>query len=118
MAYDESDALQALRTAATQFCEAEVRPILADFERTETFPHDLAKKMGAAGYLAGTLPVDYGGTGIDLWGQVAICEVFGRYLSVRQYITVHNLLHTALWQYGHRDLQSRYLRRIATGESL
>ncbi|ETX02743.1 MAG: hypothetical protein ETSY1_02470 [Candidatus Entotheonella factor] len=118
MTHSQSDAIHALRTAAEQFCEAEVRPILAEFERTETFPHDLAKKMGAAGYLAGTLPAAYGGTGIDLWGQVAICEVFGRYLSVRQYITVHNLLNTALWQYGHHDLQSRYLRRIATGELL
>ncbi len=111
-------ALHAIRAAAEQFCEAEVRPILADFERTETFPHDLAKTMGAAGYLAGTLPAAYGGTGIDLWGQAVICEVFGRYLSVRQYITVHNLLNTALSQYGSEDLQTRYLRRIATGDDL
>lgn len=114
--FDESR--RALRAAAEQFCEAEVRPILADFERTESFPYDLAKKMGAAGYLAGTLPVAYGGAGIDLWGQAAICEVFGRYLSVRQYITVHNLLNTALWQYGSEDIKARCLRRIATGEAL
>ncbi len=54
------ETLDALRVAAVQFCEAEVRPILADFERTETFPRDLAKKMGAAGYLAGTAAVAYG----------------------------------------------------------
>ncbi len=37
---------------------------------------------------------------------------------MRQYITVHNLLNTALWQYGTADLRTRYLRRIATGEDL
>ncbi len=114
----DTEAVQAVRQAARRFCETEVRPILARYEDDEAFPFDLAKQMGQAGYLAGTLPPEYGGTGLDLWGQAALCEEFGRYLSVRQYITVHNMLNTALKQFGNPSIQSCYLRRIAMGELL
>lgn len=118
MPHLESEELQALRTTTRRFCEEEVRPVLAAYERTETFPLEVAKKMGQAGYLAGTMPAAYGGTGLDPWGQMVVCEEFGRYLSVRQYITVHTLLNLALLDFGNADLKSRYLRRIATGELL
>lgn len=116
MSIPDIAAYDSVRQAARAFCESEVRPYLADFERVEAFPLDMARKMGEHGYLCATLPRGKGGADLDDWAFAVVCEEFGRYLSVRQIVTVQGMLCIALNGYGTDAQQARYLAPIARGE--
>ena len=55
-----------LRRTAARFVETEINPFVDQWEEDEIFPaHELFKKMGEAGLLGITKPVEFGGSGLD-----------------------------------------------------
>jgi len=53
------------REAVRAFCEAEVEPVVEEYERAGEFPEDLVRRLGAEGLSGVPYPEAYGGAGKD-----------------------------------------------------
>lgn len=80
-----------LRRSLNKIIEKEINPYVDEWEAACSFPaHDLFKKLGNAGFLGVTKPVEYGGMGLDFTYGVAVAEELGKCLYIvnwfREYI--------------------------------
>jgi len=64
--------VDALRDAVRDFAQAEIAPRAAEIDRSDQFPMDLWRKMGALGVLGITVPEAYGGVRIHAGKQCLI----------------------------------------------
>lgn len=68
-----------LRDAFRKFIDKEINPFVDEWESKKMFPaHELFKKLGQAGYLGVSKPVELGGQGLDYSYTVAITEELGK----------------------------------------
>jgi len=70
------------RQAVRTFVQREILPCIDKWEEEETFPIDLYRKAGKAGFLGMGFPEEYGGTPCDLFYEVAYVEEIIRCGSV------------------------------------
>jgi len=68
------------RASVRQFCERELAPHAAEWERDELFPNWVFKRAGELGILGAHYPQDVGGAGGDFWFSVAKSEELPRCL--------------------------------------
>lgn len=67
-----------LRESLRKIIDTEINPHVDEWEAAELFPaHDLFKKLGDAGFLGLTKPVEYGGLGLDYTYGVMMAEELG-----------------------------------------
>ena len=59
--YQLGDTYNMLRESVYQFARAEIAPLAAQLDETNTFPHHLWKKLGDMGLLGITVSEEYGG---------------------------------------------------------
>jgi citronellyl-CoA dehydrogenase len=71
---------QHFRASVRQFCERELAPHVAEWERDELFPNWVFKRAGELGILGAHYPTDVGGAGGDFWFSVAKSEELPRCL--------------------------------------
>jgi len=74
--------IQTIRESVRRFMQAEVLPVLDDFEARRELPRDLIKKAGAAGFYGSTFPESVGGTSVGYLAAVVILEEISR-LDIR-----------------------------------
>lgn len=68
-----------VREAMKKFIDTEINPFVDEWEKNKHFPaHELFKKLGQAGYLGVSKPVEFGGQGLDYSYTVAVTEELGR----------------------------------------
>ena len=110
------------QVAATirEFCEAEVKPHAAAWDREERFPMETVKRLGRLGFLGVSLPEDVGGGGADTLANALVVEGVTRYdAGFGLTVASHGGLasgHINLFAGDH--LRRRYLPKLATGEWL
>jgi citronellyl-CoA dehydrogenase len=75
-----SEEHQQFRASVRQFCERELAPHVAEWERDELFPNWVFKRAGELGILGAHYPHDVGGAGGDFWFSVAKSEELPRCL--------------------------------------
>ena len=63
--FNPSEEHQALRQMLRNFVETEVDPQAKEFNKAEKFNMPLYKRLGELGLLGVTVPVEYGGSGMD-----------------------------------------------------
>src|SRR5687768_13035313 len=61
-----------------EFCETEVMPRAAEFDRREEFPWDLVAGLKRLGLLGIIFPKEYGGRGWDTVSYCLVLEELGR----------------------------------------
>src|SRR6185437_16280708 len=71
---------QQFRQTVRQFCERELAPHVAEWERDELFPNWVFKRAGELGIIGAHYPEDVGGAGGDYWFSVAKSEELPRCL--------------------------------------
>src|SRR5215470_14449961 len=62
------------RKSFREFVERELAPYTSEWERAESFPRDVFKRMGELGYLGLSYPEELGGGGGDYWYNVVYGE--------------------------------------------
>jgi citronellyl-CoA dehydrogenase len=68
-----------LRRSLGRFIDSEINPHVDEWEEAGIFPaHALFKKMGDAGFLGISKPVEYGGAGLDYSYAMVMAEELGR----------------------------------------
>jgi hypothetical protein len=108
--------LQALR----DFCEAEIRPHVLEWDEAQEFPRDVFRKLGELGFLGTIFPEEYGGAGLSTQDYAAIVEEVARVDgSVALALAAHTSLGSShIFLFGSEAQKRRYLPLLTSGEWL
>ncbi len=109
-----------IRDTVRQFMEAEVRPIVKEMEKTEKVPAEAIKKLGEMGCCGMLVPEEWGGPGLDTVSYALMLEEVARvFTAMSTAISVTNsAVQAPLMLFGSGAQKKKYLRRMATGETL
>jgi hypothetical protein len=120
MDFDLTPEQQAVRSLARDFAESEIAPVIAHFDETHEFPHEVLAKLGQTGLLGALVSEEFGGAALDYVSYALAVEELNRVdASVGITMWAHNSLctnHIAL--FGSAEQRNRYLPRLARGEVL
>ncbi len=112
------DDVDALRDAVRAFAQAEIAPRAAEIDRSDRFPTDLWRGMGALGVLGITVPEEEGGAGMGyLAHMVAMEEISRASASVGLSYGAHsNLCVNQIRRNGNEAQKRKYLPPLISGE--
>jgi alkylation response protein AidB-like acyl-CoA dehydrogenase len=100
-----------------RFVEREVMPAARDLEHDDRYPHALVGRMKELGLFGATIPVEYGGLGLDYTTYAMIVEELCRgWMSLSGVLNTHLMFAHVLGQHGTREQKERYLPAMARGE--
>jgi alkylation response protein AidB-like acyl-CoA dehydrogenase len=118
--FELSDEQQLIRQTAREFCDAEIAPHAAEWDRTETIDRSIVGKLAELGFLAAALPEEHGGMGLALVSYALVVEEIGRADSnVRGIVSVSNGLYgKTVARWGNDEQKARLLPGLASGEAL
>jgi butyryl-CoA dehydrogenase len=109
-----------IRDTVRQFMDAEVRPHVKEWEKTDFFPLEAIQKMGILGCCGMLTPEEWGGPGLDHISYVLMIEeVAAVHTAMSTALSVTNsAVQPPLLSFGTEPQKSKYLRRLASGEIL
>ncbi|MFY8172378.1 MAG: acyl-CoA dehydrogenase family protein [Sphingobacteriaceae bacterium] len=109
-----------VRAAVRDFVKKEVSPIIEDYAQRAEFPKHLIKGLGEIGAFGPTIPVQYGGGGMDYIAYGLIMQEVERGDSgIRSTASVQgSLVMYPIYAYGNEAQRNKYLPKLATGEMM
>jgi alkylation response protein AidB-like acyl-CoA dehydrogenase len=109
-----------IRDTVRQFMEAEMRPVIREYEREHKFPAEQIRKLGDMGFCGMLVPEEWGGAGTDTISYILMIEEVARVCaSTAVTLGVTNSVSSVpLWKYGTEAQKKKYLPRLARGEML
>ena len=103
--------------AVRRFVDREVVPTASSFEHSDTYPTPLVERMKELGLFGATIPLEYGGLGLDVTTYAMIVEELARgWMSLSGVLNTHMMLAFALKNFGTDAQRKRYLPAMASGE--
>ncbi len=120
MDFSLNDHQKLIRDTVRQFMEAEVRPSVKEMEKAEKFPAEAIKKLGEMGCCGMLVPEEWGGPGLDNVSYVLILEEVARVFTAMSTAlgVTNSAVQAPLLLFGTEAQKKKYLRRMATGETL
>ena len=118
MCFALGEEIEALRESVHRFAQDKIAPRAAEIDRTNAFPADLWRELGALGVLGMTANPDYGGAGMGyLAHAVAMEEISRASASVGLSYGAHsNLCVNQINRHGSKEQKARYLPKLISGE--
>lgn len=115
-----TDEEKAIRDTVRDFVDNEVIPIIEKYNQEMKFPTQLIPKMGELGLFGPTLPVEYGGMGINNISYGLIMQELERGDSgVRSFASVQSaLVMYPIYTYGSEEQKKIWLPKLATAEKI
>ena len=112
------DSADALRDSVMRFASDDIAPRAADIDRTNDFPADLWRKMGALGLLGITVGEEWGGAGMGYLDHVVAVEEISRASAAvgLSYGAHSNLCVDRISRRGSAEQKARYLPKLVSGE--
>ena len=120
MDFSLNDHQKLIRDTVRQFMETEVRPFVKEWEKQERFPAEAIQKLGEMGCCGMLVPEEWGGPGLDTVSYVLMLEEVARvFTAMSTALSVTNsAVQAPLLLFGNEAQKKKYLRRMATGETL
>jgi alkylation response protein AidB-like acyl-CoA dehydrogenase len=120
MDFELSDEQTLIRQTARSFCDAEIAPHAAEWDRAEAVDRAIVGKLASLGFLAAALPEEHGGLGLDMVSYTLLVEELGRADSnVRGIVSVSNGLYgKSVARWGTPEQRARLLPPLARGDEL
>ena len=120
MDFSLNDHQKLIRDTVRQFMEAEVRPFVKEMEKAEKFPAEAIKKLGEMGCCGMLVPEEWGGPGLDTVSYVLMLEEVARVFTAMSTAlgVTNSAVQAPLMLFGSEAQKKKYLRRMATGETL
>src|SRR5262249_10506676 len=107
-----------LRESVRDFAQKEIAPRAAEIDRSNQFPTDLWKKLGALGVLGVTVEEEYGGTAMGYLAHIIAMEEISRASASigLSYAGPQNLGSTQIRRNGSAAQKKNYLPKLVSGE--
>jgi butyryl-CoA dehydrogenase len=120
MDFSLNDHQKLIRDTVRQFMEAEVRPFVKEMEKAEKFPAEAIQKLGEMGCCGMLMPEEWGGPGLDTISYVLMLEEVARVFTAMSTAlgVTNSAVQVPLLMFGTEAQKKKYLRRMATGETL
>ena len=100
-----------------RFVEREVIPVASTYEHADEYPTVLVERMKELGLFGATIPVEYGGLGLDYTTYALIVEELCRgWMSLSGVLNTHLMFAFVVNMHGTREQKERYLPAMARGE--
>ncbi|HMP21400.1 MAG TPA: acyl-CoA dehydrogenase family protein [Ferruginibacter sp.] len=109
-----------IRETVRAYVKKEISPIIEDYAQRAAFPEHIVKQLGELGCFGPTIPVQYGGGGLDYIAYGLMMQELERGDSgVRSTASVQgSLVMFPIYQYGSEAQRKKYLPKLASGEWL
>lgn len=109
-----------IRDAVRSYVKKEISPIIEDYAQKAEFPRQIVKQLGDLGCFGPTVPVEYGGGGLDYISYGLMMQELERGDSgVRSTASVQgSLVMYPIYAYGNEAQRKKYLPKLASGEWL
>ncbi|WP_206454232.1 isovaleryl-CoA dehydrogenase [Aurantimonas marina] len=110
--------IDALRNMVHRFAREKIAPRAAEIDRSNEFPNELWKELGALGLLGVTVEEEYGGSAMGYLAHcIAIEEISRASASVGLSYGAHsNLCVNQIRRNGTEDQKRKYLPKLVSGE--
>src|SRR4249920_1507924 len=107
-----------IRDTVRAWVKKEVTPIIEDYAQRAEFPKQLIKGLAEMGCFGPTIPVEYGGAGLDYISYGLMMQEIERGDSgVRSTASVQgSLVMFPIYAYGSEAQRKKYLQKLASGE--
>ncbi|PIR16228.1 MAG: acyl-CoA dehydrogenase [Deltaproteobacteria bacterium CG11_big_fil_rev_8_21_14_0_20_49_13] len=115
-----SEEQKMLQQMAHDFAQKELAPKSAELDESEKFPADAVKKMAELGLMGITIPVEWGGAGMDNLAYVlALEEISAACASTAVTMSVNDSLYCApIVNFGTDAQKEKYVKPFASGQKL
>ena len=116
--FDHGETIALLRQSVRNFSQKEISPRAGEIDRTNQFPPDLWRKLGALGVLGITVEEEFGGTMMGYLAHIiAVEEISRASASVGLSYGAHsNLCVNQIRRNGSRAQKKKYLPKLVSGE--
>src|SRR5687768_7168840 len=116
--FDHGETVDMLRESVRDFTAKEIAPRAAEIDRTNQFPPDLWRKLGALGVLGITVEEEYGGTAMGYLAHIVAMEEISRgSASIGLSYGAHsNLCVNQIRRNGSDAQKKKYLPKLVSGE--
>jgi butyryl-CoA dehydrogenase len=116
MDFEFTEEQKMFQTMVRDFCAKEIEPHAAEWDETEKFPHDVVKKMAAAGLYGVQFPKEYGGGGDEVTFTIANEEISRASAGLGViYLAGLGLAMYPIILYGSEQQKSHYITRAING---
>nr|WP_067058361.1 acyl-CoA dehydrogenase family protein [Mucilaginibacter sp. L294] len=107
-----------IRASVRDWVKKEVSPVIEDYAQKAEFPKHLLKGLAEIGAFGPTIPVEYGGAGLDYMAYGIIMQEIERGDSgIRSTASVQgSLVMFPINAYGSEEQKHKYLPKLASGE--
>ncbi|WP_017258315.1 acyl-CoA dehydrogenase family protein [Pedobacter arcticus] len=109
---------QLIRSTLRDWVKAEITPIIEDFAQRAACPKQLIKGLGEMAAFGPTIPIEYGGAGLDYISYGIMMQEIERGDSgIRSMASVQgSLVMYPIFTFGSEEQKQKYLPKLATGE--
>jgi len=109
-----------LRASVRKFVEREIKPFVNQWEEEESFPRELYKKAGEAGFLGLGYPEAYGGVPADIFHEVAYIEEIIRCGSVglASGLSSNSIAVPPILALGSEKQKQKYIPSVLAGDQI
>jgi alkylation response protein AidB-like acyl-CoA dehydrogenase len=118
--FQPTENMVAIRAAARNYAEKEIRPNVMRWDESQEFPLTVMRDLGAMGFLGIIFDEKYGGAGMSYCDYVTVIEEISRVdPSIGLSIAAHNSLcsnHINL--FGTEEQKKKYLTPLASGKMI
>jgi alkylation response protein AidB-like acyl-CoA dehydrogenase len=107
-----------LRKSIREFCEAEIKPHVMEWDESQHFPVDVFRQLGKLGVLGAVFPEELGGSGYSYVDYSIVMEEIARVdPSIALSVAAHvSLCTNHIYLAGNDEQKQRYLPKLTTGE--
>ncbi|HEY0059274.1 MAG TPA: acyl-CoA dehydrogenase family protein [Flavisolibacter sp.] len=115
-----SDEHKLIRETVRNYVKKEISPIIEDYAQRAEFPQQIVAQLGELGCFGPTVPVEYGGGGLDYVSYGLMMQELERGDSgVRSTASVQgSLVMYPIYAYGSEEQKQKYLPKLGSGEWL
>lgn len=116
-----TDQHEMFRAMVRQFVESELAPHVEEWEAAEIFPREVFKKAAEQGLLGLNVKEEYGGTDLDYWYTVILCEelVRSRCAGLNMGLIVQTDIATPIiHELGSEELKQEFLVPAVQGDKI
>jgi glutaryl-CoA dehydrogenase len=113
-----NDEQRLIRDSVRSWVKRELSPIIEEYAQKAEFPKHLIKGLGEIGVFGPTIPVEYGGAGLDYISYGLMMQELERGDSgIRSTASVQgSLVMYPIYAFGSEEQRKKYLPKLATGE--